>query len=94
MSTFDNLRGNAGDLLRRLSKPQDDFSETLSNRTMVIDPGEAKIFKRSIAELREQTFVCVICRDATFTYGIEQRSKLGWCHDAIRRALTLPDPTI
>jgi hypothetical protein len=87
--------GDRDYLIRCLPEAEYHFGKSLPHRTVMIDPGEAQILERPVTELSEQPVVCVVGRNPTLADGVEEGSKLGWCHDAITLvSLTLPDPAI
>lgn len=50
---FEHGAGDPGDLLRSFALPEDDFGEALTQRAMMVDFGEAQIFKRKMLEALE-----------------------------------------
>ena len=46
----DDALGDGGDLVRRLSRPKNDFRASLSERAVVIDAGEAQVLERGLAQ--------------------------------------------
>ncbi len=50
----DDPLGDRGDLVSGLAKPEDDFREALARGAVVIDPREAQILERLLAEFSRQ----------------------------------------
>ena len=42
---------DGGDLLRRLTQPQDDLGQVVAQRAVVVDLGEAYVLVRQVAQL-------------------------------------------
>ena len=46
----DDARGNGGNLIRALSRPENHFGEPLSDPPVMIDASEAEVFERRLAQ--------------------------------------------
>ena len=68
----DDPLGNRGDLGRRFAYAKDDFRESLSNGTVMIDPCEAEVLERQCPQKVEQALLCVGDLDRTATDLFEQ----------------------
>jgi hypothetical protein len=53
----DDTFGDGGDLVRGLSRAENHFRETLPEAAMVIDPREAKVFERRLAQILKDAVV-------------------------------------
>ena len=59
----DDALGDGGDLLRRLSRPKNDFRTPLPQRAMVIDAGEAQVLERGLAQILKKAVLSDLRRE-------------------------------
>ena len=74
MTRRDDAFGDRGDLIRRLSLPENDFREALPNGAVVVDPGEAEVLERRLAQKLKEALVRSLRRQGTWTATSSRRA--------------------
>ena len=88
-SASDDLRGDGGNLRRRLAEAQHDLGKALAEGPMVIDAREAEVRERPGAKHPEQLMDGLASVDGAARHLIEELPQLGRVHDCRKPSVCL-----
>ena len=80
MASFDDSRGDGGNLRRCLAQSEDDLGKALTRGAVVIDLGEPEVGERLGTQRRQQRPVGIVRRSAAVADLIEKNTELVWAH--------------
>ena len=80
MAGGDDALGDGGDLLGRLARAENDFGKTLPDAAVVVDPGEAQVLERGLAQKLKEPVVRGLRRKAPRLDVVEERAEVEPVH--------------
>ena len=76
----DDALGDGSDLLRRLSRPKNDFRASLTQRAVVVDSREPQVFERGLAQILKEAHLGGFGREGAGAHVVEKGVQFGAGH--------------